>query len=108
RMAAQYGEGANVFGSLGPEGTHRKWQILKDHCEAGGRPYDEIERIVLVDANLKVAGGTGRDEPAALVEAYGELGDAGAQHIVISDDNVWEPGKVELMGKSILPQLRAL
>ncbi len=108
RLVAQYGDAANVFGSLGPEGTHRKWEILQGHCEAVGRPYDEIERSVLVDANLKVPGGTGRDDPSALVEAYGELADAGAQHIVISDDNVWEPGKVELMGKAILPQLRDL
>ena len=106
RMVAQYGDAANIFGSLGPEGTHRKWEILRGHCEAVGRPYADIERSVLVDVNLRVDGGFGRDAPDAVVEELGELGDAGGQHMIISDDNVWEPGRVELMGRAILPQLR--
>jgi F420-dependent oxidoreductase-like protein len=107
RMVAQYGDASNLFGSLGPEGTHRKWEILRAHCDAVGRPFDEIERTVLVDANLRVEGGSGRGEPAALIGEIGDLADAGAQHAVISDDFIWEPGKVARYAADVLPQLRS-
>jgi F420-dependent oxidoreductase-like protein len=108
RMVAQYGDASNLFGSLGPEGTHRKWEILRAHCDSVGRPFDEIERTVLVDSTLRVDGGSGRGEPAALIDEVGDLADAGAQHAVISDDLIWEPGKVARYAADVLPQLHAL
>ena len=105
RLVAQYGDATNVFG--GPEKVHHKWQVLKAHCEAVGRPYDEIERSTL-QGNLRVsrddAGDT--ETPAQIIDRFGELGDAGAQHILFSIKDVWRTETLELLGSTLLPQLR--
>jgi F420-dependent oxidoreductase-like protein len=105
RLVAQYADATNVFG--GPEKIHHKWQVLKAHCEAVGRPYDEIERSTL-QGGLWVNrdGSGGRETPARIIDRYGQLGDAGAQHILFSIRDAWETDQIELLGSTVLPQLR--
>ena len=45
RLVAQYAQACNLFG--GPD-VERKLEVLRGHCEAVGRPYDEIEKTVMV------------------------------------------------------------
>jgi F420-dependent oxidoreductase-like protein len=106
RLVAQYGDATNVFG--GPEKVHHKWQVLKEHCEAIGRPYDEIERSTL-QGGLHVSrdGGGGTEAPEQVIERFGELGDAGAQHVLFSVRDVWKTEQLELLGSTLLPQLRS-
>jgi len=105
RLVAQYGDATNVFG--GPEKIHHKWQVLKAHCEAVGRPYDEIERSTLQGhLNVTRDGGGGSETPASVINRYGELADAGAQHILFSIKDPWRTESIELLGSTLLPQLR--
>lgn len=105
RLVAQYADAANVFG--GPEKIHHKWQVLRAHCEAVGRPYDEIERSTL-QGSLRISrdGTGGTETPAQIIDRYGELADAGAQHILFSVRDVWQTDKLELLGGTLLAQLR--
>jgi F420-dependent oxidoreductase-like protein len=105
RLVAQYGDATNVFG--GPEKIHHKWQVLRRHCEAVGRPFDEIERSTL-QGNLRVSreGAGGAESPDQLIERFGELGDAGAQHVLFSVKDVWQTDTLELLGSTVLQQLR--
>jgi F420-dependent oxidoreductase-like protein len=105
RLVAQYGDATNVFG--GPEKIHHKWQVLKAHCEAVGRPYDEIERSTL-QGGLHVSrdGAGGSETPAQVIDRFGELGDAGAQHVLFSVRDVWQTETLELLGSTVLNQLR--
>ena len=105
RLVAQYADASNVFG--GPEHIHRKWQILQHHCEAVGRPFEDIERSTL-QGNLNVTreGGAGAQTPAQIVDYYGELADVGAQHVLFSVKDVHETDRLELLGSTVLPQLR--
>ena len=50
RLVAQYADATNVFG--GPDMLRRKYAILREHCEAVGRPFDEIERSTLQSTRL--------------------------------------------------------
>ena len=100
RLVAQYADATNVFG--GPEAIHHKYEILREHCAAVGRDYDEIERSNLQTINL------GRDTPSQIVERFGELSDAGAQHIIFSVTDVHDPAQLETIGREILPHVRAL
>jgi F420-dependent oxidoreductase-like protein len=104
RLVAQYADATNVFG--GPEMIHHKYEVLREHCETLGRPYDEIERSNLQSVRISADGAPGTQSPAEIVDYFGDLGDAGAQQIIFSVRDVWQTDKIELLGKSVMPQLR--
>jgi hypothetical protein len=95
-----------VFGD-GPRIAH-KYAVLREHCERLGRPYDEIERTTLQTVHITPDGARGSDSPARIVEKFGELADAGAQHVIFSVRGVDDLSKLELIGRSVIPQLRGL
>jgi F420-dependent oxidoreductase-like protein len=99
RLVAQYADACNVFGRS-PEFVRAKLEVLREHCDRLGRPYDEIERTVLTSIDLDA------ETPEAVVERLGALGEAGAQHVVVSVRGVADTSRLERMGAEVLPQLR--
>ena len=106
RLVARYGDACNVFG--GPQMLHRKYSVLRQHCESVGRPYDEIERSTLQSVRISEDGSDGSESPAQIVDRFGELSDAGAQHVIFSVRDVFDVSKLELLGRSVLPELAGL
>jgi len=106
RLVARYADAANVFGA--PEAIARKYRILEEHCEAVGRDVDEIERTTLQSVAISPDGGPGTETPAQVVNHFGELGDAGAQHVIFNLRNVHDTSLLELIGREVIPQLRDL
>ncbi len=105
RLVAQYGDACNV-GWGNPESIVHKLAVLRGHCEALGRPYEDIERTTLTNVRVSRDGGAGTASPDQLVARFGEMGDAGAQHVLFSLRDVHETDKLELLGATLLPQLR--
>jgi F420-dependent oxidoreductase-like protein len=105
RLVAQYADACNVFGS--PEAIARKYAILDAHCATVGRDPSEIERSTLQGVRLAAGPGARGETPDEVVEWFGELGDAGAQHIIVDLKGVHEPGRLERFGSAVLPQLHA-
>jgi F420-dependent oxidoreductase-like protein len=106
RLVARYADACNVFG--GPQMLHHKYSVLREHCEAVGRPYADIERSTLQSVRISSDGRDGTESPAQVVDRFGELSDAGAQHVIFSVRDVWETSRLELIGRSVLPELRGL
>ncbi|HEU4919777.1 MAG TPA: LLM class F420-dependent oxidoreductase [Candidatus Limnocylindrales bacterium] len=100
RLVARYADASNVFG--GPTAIHHKYEVLRRHCEEIGRDPDEIERSTLQGINLAT------EAPAALVDRFGELADAGAQHVIFNLRNIDDPSTLETLGRDVIPQLRGL
>jgi F420-dependent oxidoreductase-like protein len=100
RIVAQYADATNVFG--GPTAIHHKYEVLRRHCEEVGRDPNEIERSTLQGVNLA------REAPAQIVDRFGELADAGAQHVIFSVHDVDDPAQIETIGRDLIPQLKAL
>ncbi len=98
RLVAQYADACNVFG--GPERIAHKYAVLKEHCERLGRPYEEIERSSMQSVDLQ------RDSSEQIVERFGALGEAGAQHVIFSVRGVSDVAVLERIGAEVLPQLR--
>ena len=100
RLVAQYADATNVFGS--PEGIARKYAILAEHCAAVGRDPNEIEHSTLQNIDF------GRESATQVVERFGELSDAGAEHIIFGLRDNHVPANLETLGRDVIPQLRDL
>jgi F420-dependent oxidoreductase-like protein len=100
RLVAQYADATNVFG--GPAAIHHKYEVLREHCATIGRDPDEIERSTLQTVNLAA------ESPAQIVDRFGELADAGAQHVIFGLHHVDDPANLETFGRAVLPELRKL
>ena len=98
RLVAQYADACNVFGDA--TRIAHKYAVLREHCDRLGRPYEEVERSTLQSVDLE------HESPAALVDRFGSLVEAGAQHILISVRGVNETGKLERIAAEVFPQLR--
>jgi F420-dependent oxidoreductase-like protein len=97
RLVAQYADATNVFG--GPDTLRRKYAILREHCEAVGRPFEQIERSTLQSTRLSADGAAGTETPGAAAERFAALAGAGAQHVVVSIHNVERPGVADLAAR---------
>jgi len=100
RMVAQYADATNVFG--GPAAIHHKYEVLREHCEALGRDPNDIERSTLQTVNLAA------ESPAQIIDRFGELADAGAQHVILGLHNVNDPANLETLGRAVLPEVGKL
>jgi F420-dependent oxidoreductase-like protein len=100
RLVAQYADACNVFGRS-PEFIADKFAILREHCERLGRPYDEIERTVLTSVDPET------DSADQIVEQWGGLVEAGAQHLIFGVRGVGaDPSRLERLASEVFPQLR--
>ncbi|MFN8518309.1 MAG: LLM class F420-dependent oxidoreductase [Chloroflexota bacterium] len=106
RLVARYADACNVFGT--PEQVAHKYAVLRGHCETEGRDYASIERTNLTWVSVTPDGRTGSMTPAGLVDRLGGWAEAGSHHTIFSVRNVWDPAKLELLGRDVLPAVRAL
>ena len=105
RLVARYADACNVFGT--PEAIAHKYAILAEHCAAIGRDPDEIERSTLQQVALG-NGSAGTSTPTQLIDRFGDLADAGAQHVIFGVRDVADPAILERLGREVLPALRDL
>ncbi len=84
RFVAQYGDACNLFARMGNDVLQQKLDVLKGHCEAVGRPYEEIERTALATVNLA----PGADTPAKVIELSRSVAKLGIQHLIFNMPNV--------------------
>jgi F420-dependent oxidoreductase-like protein len=100
RLVARYAQACNLFAGTDLD---RKLDVLRGHCEAEGRDYDEIEKTVLVplDPGEK---GENIDDLLTQLRGLARLG-VGEAHGWLS--RVWETGRLELIGKEIVPAAAA-
>ena len=105
RLVARYADASNLFGD--PDQLRHKYRILAEHCEAVGRPFDEIERTTLQSVSLFApnAWQSTTESPDQLVDRFGRLGDAGVQQVIINTADVHDPDAIALLATEVMPQL---
>jgi F420-dependent oxidoreductase-like protein len=107
RLVARYGDACNVFG-FDPGRLRHKFAVLQAHCADVGRDYAEIEKTFLAGIDIRPDGTAGSLTPAALVDRLGGAAEAGAQHAIVGIRGVEDLGKLELIGRAVIPHLRDL
>ncbi len=107
RLVARYADACNVFGT-DPDQLKHKYDVLRRHCESEGRDYDSIEKTLLTAVSITPDGARRSLTPDLMVERLGRTTEVGAQHAIFSVRDVHDLSKLELIGHSVIPQLRDL
>jgi alkanesulfonate monooxygenase len=97
RMVAQYAQACNLFDS--PDLAH-KLEVLRGHCDALGRDYDEIEKTVMGPVD---PGPNGENVDATL-EHLRDLAGLGVTHVQLGIGDGSKTDVLELIGDRIIPE----
>ena len=101
RLVAKYGDACNLFAS--PELPH-KLAVLKEHCAAEGRPYEEIEKTVLMNLNGNESSNDGADVVARAIDRIGEFADLGIDQVMFALPNVNDPHSLDIFKERVLAE----
>jgi alkanesulfonate monooxygenase len=73
--------------------------VLREHCEAVGRPYDEIEKTVMLPLDVGERG----ENVDALRAQLQRLAALGIQEVHGWVPRVWELTPLEIIGRELVP-----
>jgi alkanesulfonate monooxygenase len=96
RLVAQYAQACNLF--AGPE-LERKLDVLRAHCAAVGRDYDDIEKTVI----MPLEPGPRGENVDALLEQLEHLSTLGISHAHARLENVAALTPLEIIGEKVIP-----
>ena len=102
RLVARYAQACNLFG--GPDDVKRKFEVLRAHCEAEGRPYDEIQKTVGYNFDV----GENGERVGQTIEDLKRLAAVGVQVAHGRVQRVWELTPLEVIGKEVFPAVADL
>jgi F420-dependent oxidoreductase-like protein len=100
RYVAQYADACNFFGGANLDVLKHKINVLKGHCEAVGRPYDEIEKTIL---DTFTPAEQSMDDLAARVQ---ELSQLGFSHVIFNINGDYTPELIAEMGKKVVKPVK--
>jgi F420-dependent oxidoreductase-like protein len=108
RLVARYGDACNLF--AGDEALVRhKLAVLREHCEAEGRPYEAIEKTTiggLPPITRDGAGGTA--SPSQVLDLLGRLAELGVDHHLIGMAVLGDAATIDLLGERVVPEAAKL
>jgi alkanesulfonate monooxygenase len=96
RLVAQYAQACNLF--TRPDLAH-KLDVLRDHCDAVGRDYDEIEKTVMGPLDP----GPNGENIDGLLEQFREYAKLGVTHYHGMVPDVASIRPLELLGEHLVP-----
>jgi F420-dependent oxidoreductase-like protein len=102
RLVARYADACNLFGDA--DTVRHKLEVLKDHCRAERRDYEEIEKTVLFVFNP----GPNGENVGQVVEQLGRLAEAGAETVIGAVAGAENLKPLEIVGRDVLPQVAGL
>lgn len=108
RLVARYADGCNLFARLGDDALKHKLDVLREHCDAVGRPYDAIEKTTLSTLNITRDGGNGSITPTQAVEQFASLAAMGIDQAIFNMPNVYDPAVFDLLATEVIPQVERM
>jgi F420-dependent oxidoreductase-like protein len=96
RLVARYAQACNFFPT--PE-MPRKLEVLRAHCEAEGRDYDEIEKTCMFNFDV----GANGEKVGPTIGRLRQLAKAGIQSAIGSVKDVFDLKQLEIIGRKVIP-----
>jgi len=103
RLVARYADACNVPG-MDADAIKHKFEVLRRHCEAEGRNYDDIDKTVITVMNV----GPDGSMAGQFIEQLGRLAEAGVQTAIGALIGVENIKPIEIMGRDVIPQAAKL
>ncbi|HUL25779.1 MAG TPA: LLM class F420-dependent oxidoreductase [Streptosporangiaceae bacterium] len=101
RFVARYAQACNLFPS--PE-LPRKLDVLRAHCEAEGRDYDDITKTCYFIFDVGDKG----EKAGEVVDQLGRLAGMGFEAAIGAVANVWDVTPLEIIGSEVIPAVAGL
>src|SRR5215472_3592821 len=101
RLVARYADACNLFPT--PDLAH-KLDVLRAHCAAEGRDYDEITKTCYFIFNVGEKG----EKAAEVVDQLGRLAGMGFQAAIGAVANVWQVTRLEVIASDVIPAVAHL
>ena len=101
RLVARYAQACNLF--PGPE-LGRKLDVLRAHCEAEGRDYDEIEKTCIYRFDVGERG----ERASEVVDQLAGLAELGIDMVIGGVAGVWGLKPLEVIGSEVIPAVADL
>jgi F420-dependent oxidoreductase-like protein len=98
RLVARYAQACNLF--PGPELPH-KLDVLRRHCDAVGRDYDEIEKTIMGPLDP----GPNAENVSQLIGSMRQLADLGITHYHGSVPDAASIRPIEMLGQRVVPEV---
>ena len=101
RFVARYAQACNLF--PGPD-LARKLDVLRAHCDAEGRDYDEIVKTCYFLFDV----GENGEKVGQVIDQLGALAEMGFQAAIGGVARVWEVRPIEVIGGEVIPAVAGL
>jgi len=101
RLVAQYADACNLFPT--PQLAH-KLDVLRDHCKALGRNYDEIEKTALFGFDV----GENGEKVGQVIGGLRWLASMGIQTVIGSVPRIDRIKPLEIIGEKVIPAVADL
>jgi F420-dependent oxidoreductase-like protein len=107
QLVARYGDMCNLFDLPGTgyaDNLRHKLNVLRQHCHAVGRDYNEIEKTTATILDLGDSPGDGLSR---FLDHLWRLAELGIDHAIISPRQPWDDATLEAVS-AILPDIHAM
>jgi F420-dependent oxidoreductase-like protein len=98
-LVAKYADACNLYAFEDLAVLRTKLEVLRRHCEAIGRRFEEIERTAIGAIDLRQGGMSAREA----IEYCRKVSASGIQHFIVSMPGDYELKPLELMQREIIP-----
>jgi len=98
-LVAKYADACNLYAFEDAAVLRRKLDVLRRHCDAIGRRFEEIERTAIGAIDLRQGGMSTREA----IEYCRKVSGSGIQHFIVSMPGDYELKPLERMEKEIIP-----
>lgn len=110
RLVAHYADAWNLYVPATAEQSalQQKLEVLREHWQALGRPYEQIEKTTLSSLHLTRDGRHQTMTPQAAIEYFTLLAAHGVDHAIFDLANVSDLEPFEVLTTIIVPEVSRL